>query len=103
MKDPFDMSPGDVTDMRREYEETVLRFLAGIDKDPEQAITKLGLMCDTLRDMLLTKRAEMTHLDASAAVAMMDLSVTPIIMAQWRVLMRKRTNNPEKNDDQPHA
>jgi len=103
MKDPLGITPGDIADMRREYELTVNRFLSSLDHDPDTAIRKVNSMTETLSEMLLTNRDGMTKMDAGAAVAMMNLSVTPIIIAKWRHMMRTRNTNPEKTNDEPLA
>ena len=103
MKDPLNITPGDIVDMRREYELTVNRFLVSLDRDPDVALRKVNAMAETLSDMLLTNRDGMTQMDAGAAVAMMNLSITPIIIDKWRHLMRTRNPTPEKTNDEPLA
>lgn len=107
MKDPLDLTPLQVRDIIQRHEEVALTILGTVGDTPTESINNLN---DFIRDMsekLIAApniETEISFDDRRRIAGLLNMVVCPMMIAQWKQLMRSRKpNNPEKTNDQPLA
>jgi hypothetical protein len=94
MNDPLDISPNEINAMRSSYDEMALRLLSQFDPDPKVAIEKLAKQTLHITQTLMLTKDQLTQEQASFVAGIINMSITPVIIAQWRK-MKRDTNRKE--------
>lgn len=106
MKDPLDLTPIQAREIIARHEQVALSILATMGSTPNESIDNLNIFIRNMSDVLVSNDsayADITHDDRRRIAGLLNMAVCPMMIAQWKSMMRNRNTQTENDNGKPLA